>query len=251
MRGPVGRRVAAGGCPPAAPTDPGMRLSRTRLFRQWFRCSAVHTVHHARRGQGIGLQQTRESVPRHAPAPASSTEPLAPSPTDFGSESSQRRAIPRHAVVGIVTAQCAAQHRMLVAHPPVPMLPAPLANPPQRSAESVLGRLALDHPSPRPGASPIMREPQHREAALALRAAPPRLRRSAKLHHPRLLRMQPKAVLPKPLRQHPKHPPRVVFVLKHQHRIVGIADLKRPPPKPRLHLVLEPLVQHLVQVDVG
>ena len=45
-----------------------------------------------------------------------------------------------------------------------------------------------------------------------------RLRRSAKLHHPRLLRMQPQPVLLQPLRQHPKHPPRVVFVLEHQHR---------------------------------
>ncbi|MDE0458798.1 MAG: hypothetical protein OXI15_16005, partial [Chromatiales bacterium] len=35
---------------------------------------------------------------------------------------------------------------------------------------------------------------------------------------------------------------RVVFVLEHQHRIIGVAHLKRPPPKPRLHLVLEPLV---------
>ena len=61
-------------------------------------------------------------------------------------------------------------------------------------------------------------EPQHREAALALRAAPRRLRRSAKLHHPRILRVQPEPVLPKPIRQHPKHPPRVVFVLEHQHQ---------------------------------
>ena len=47
-----------------------------------------------------------------------------------------------------------------------------------------------------------------------------------------------------------KHPPRVVLVLKHQHRVIGVTDLKRPSPKPRLHFVLEPQVQHLVQIDV-
>ena len=62
--------------------------------------------------------------------------------------------------------------------------------------------------------------------------------------------MQAKTVLLQPLRQHPKHPPRIVFVLEHQHRVVGVADLKRPSPKPRLHFVLEPLVQHLLQIDV-
>ena len=89
-----------------------------------------------------------------------------------------------------MTSQLAAQRRLLVAQFPVPMIPAPLANSLQRSAESVLGGLAFDDPSPLPGASPIVDEPQHHEAALALRAAPLRLRRTAKLHHPRLVPMQ-------------------------------------------------------------
>ena len=52
-------------------------------------------------------------------------------------------------------------------------------------------------------------------------------------------------------RQHPKHPPRVVLALEHQYRVVGIADLERPSPQPRLHIVLEPLVQHFMQIDVA
>ena len=67
----------------------------------------------------------------------------------------------------------------------------------QRLAEMVLGRLALDHPSPCPGAPPVVPEPQHREAALALRTAPLRLPRTAKIHHP----------------------PRVVFTVKDQNRV--------------------------------
>ena len=150
-----------------------------------------------------------------------------------------------------MSAQFVAQRRVLLGQAPVSMCPTPLAHRSQRPAEPVLRRLALDHPAPLPGASPIVGEPQHHEAALALRAAPLRLRRPAKLHHPRLLRVQPQPVLLPPLRQHPMHPSRVVLVLEHQHRVVGVADLKRPPPKPRLHFVLEPLIEHFVQGDVA
>ena len=86
--------------------------------------------------------------------------------------------------------------------------------------------------------------------------------------------MQAQAVLLQPLRQHPKHPPRVVLVLEHQHRVIGVTDLKGdagavllqpfastpqlavltdlkgPSSQPRLHFVFEPLVQHLMQIDV-
>ena len=128
------------------------------------------------------------------------------------------------------------------------MFSTPLANRPQRLAESVLGRLALDHPSPLPGASPVVSEPQHREAALALRAAPHRLRRSAV----RVLSgCSRRPNFSSRFASTPKHPPRIVFSLEDQHRVVGISDLKGPPPKPWLDLVLEPQVQHLVQIDVG
>ena len=149
-----------------------------------------------------------------------------------------------------MSAQLATQRRVLLGQALVPIPSAPLTDFPQRSAESVLGRLALHHPSPLPGASPVVGEPQHREAAPALRAAPLSSRRTAKIHHPRLVRVKTETVLLQPLRQHPKHPPRVVFVLEHQHRIVGITDLEGPSPKPRLHFMLEPLVQHLMQIDV-
>ena len=107
----------------------------------------------------------------------SPTKPFAPQPFHFISESVQRQEVAGDAVVRIVTPQLAAQRRLLVAQFPVPMIPAPLANSLQRSAESVLSRLALHNPSPLPGASPIVGEPQHREAALALRTASLRLRR--------------------------------------------------------------------------
>ena len=159
-----------------APTRPSGRLRHivefatygTRLLERWPCCSTVHTVHDSRRGEGKGAAQAREAVPCHAAPPASPAEPFAPQPFHFESESVQRLEVAGDAVVGVVTSQLAAQRRLLVAQFPVPMIPAPLANSPQRSAESVLGGLAFDDPSPLPGASPIVSEPQHREAALSL-----------------------------------------------------------------------------------
>ena len=118
------------------------------------------------------LRSPHEAVPCHASPPASPVEPFAPQPVHLESESTQRWAVTGNAVVRIVTSQLSAQRRLLVAQLPVPMVSTPLANRPQRSAESVLGRLALDHPSPLPGATPVVGEPQHREAALRAASRP-------------------------------------------------------------------------------
>ena len=70
------------------------------------------------------------------------------------------------AVVRIVTPELATQSGVLAAQFPVPMFSTPLVDRPQRSAESVLGRLALDYSSGLPGATLVVGEPQHRGATL-------------------------------------------------------------------------------------
>ena len=121
-------RVAAGGYPPAAPTDPGVPDSSTRLLGLWIRYATVHTVHHAHLGEGIGLAQPAESLPPHPPAPRTPVQPLAPSPLDFVSEALQRLGVAGDSVIGIVTLQLAAQRRVLVSQAPMTMRPAPLAH---------------------------------------------------------------------------------------------------------------------------
>ena len=107
--------MAAGGYPPAAPTDPGVPDSGTRLLGQWSRCSTVYTVYDAHRWEGIVLEQACEPFPRHAPAPATPPEPLAPEPFDLISEPAQRLGVAGDSVVGIVAAQLATQRRVLLA----------------------------------------------------------------------------------------------------------------------------------------
>ena len=109
----------------------------------------------------------------HVMRPASPAVPFAPQPFHFESESVQCLEVAGDAVVRIVTSRLATQRRLLFAQRPVPMSSAPLANSLQRSAESVFGRLALHNPSPLPGASPIVGEPNI--AKLRSRCEPPRV----------------------------------------------------------------------------
>ena len=64
--------------------------------------------------------------------------------------------------------------------------------------------------------------------------------------------MQAKTLLLQPLQQHRDHPSWIVFPLEDQNGVIGVSDLGGPPPQPRLHFVLEPLVhQHFMQVVVA
>jgi len=63
--------------------------------------------------------------------------------------------------------------------------------------------------------------------------------------------MQAQTVLGESLRQHRQHPLCVLFLLEEQRGIIRKADFKRPSPKPWLDLVLEPDIEHFVQVEIA
>jgi len=62
--------------------------------------------------------------------------------------------------------------------------------------------------------------------------------------------MKVKSETPSPLLKDRQHPSCIVFALTADEEVVTIPDQGRFPPKPRLHLGLEPQVEHLVQRDV-
>jgi hypothetical protein len=59
--------------------------------------------------------------------------------------------------------------------------------------------------------------------------------------------MQAQTILRESLRQYRQHPPRILFPLKDQRRIVSKTDFKCPPPQSRLDLVLKPHIEHFMQ----
>src|SRR5438132_7322274 len=71
-----------------------------------------------------------------------------------------------------------------------------------------------------------------------------------KLHQPSLVWMQRQSVLRKSLCQHIEHFLGVLPVLKAENEIVGKTDLVGFASQPGLHHGLEPLVEHVMKIDV-
>ena len=57
-------------------------------------------------------------------------------------------------------------------------------------------------------------------------------------------------MLAKPLGQDFHHPSGIAFIAKPDDDVIRIADQACVAPKPGAHLLLEPLVQHVVQEHV-
>jgi len=58
------------------------------------------------------------------------------------------------------------------------------------------------------------------------------------------------SVLAEAFRQHVHHPASVLFLREDHDRIVRKADHERPALKPWLHVLFEPHVQGIMQIDV-
>jgi hypothetical protein len=76
------------------------------------------------------------------------------------------------------------------------------------------------------------------------------LRRTPKGPEPRLVRVELQSETPEPLLKDRQHPSCIVFALKADEEVVTLPEQGSLPPKPRLHLGLEPQVKDIVQRDV-
>ena len=100
--------MAAGGYPPAAPTEPDVPNSGIRFLGLGIRCATVNAVNHTRRGKRVVLKQPLELLPVHVRAVARTTaEPRAPEPFDLSAETIERTPVAGDTVVAVVTLQLA------------------------------------------------------------------------------------------------------------------------------------------------
>ena len=72
----------------------------------------------------------------------------------------------------------------------------------------------------------------------------------SKGHKPGLVRVKGQSKAPQPFPEYRQHPSRIVLALKADDEVVTLPDQGRFPPKPWLHLRLEPPIEHIVQGDV-
>ena len=99
---PGARRVAAGSCLPAAPTDPDVPNSGIRPLGLGYRYSTHYRVHHANRGEWVEVQYLHKTLPRHAPASSALVQPLLPLPGHCVSQPYQCACITGDSVIGVV-----------------------------------------------------------------------------------------------------------------------------------------------------
>ncbi len=182
------------------------------------------------RGQRVTPLQLAEALPRDARLARAAAEPLVPGTPHVVPKAADARDIAGDPVIREVPAQLRRQGGPLLRDRHVAVLAAPPRHRLQRSAEPVLGRLALHRPVPLERPTPVVGEPQEVERAGAVLpgsrwvpAGP--LERD----QPGLLRMEGQAVLPESLRQHVQDPSRVALRLEDQDRVVGVTDQGRPP----------------------
>jgi hypothetical protein len=73
-------------------------------------------------------------------------KPLAPDLNDPLKEATESPVVSGNAVIPVVASELLSEHPLLAPELVMSMLPAPIRHTPQRTAQSILGRLLLDDP---------------------------------------------------------------------------------------------------------
>jgi len=143
------------------------------------------------------------------------------------------------------------QMGMLAAQGEMPIASAPLAHCRQRPRVTIFGR-DLPHPihaslrlSPDVGKTQkVERGAARIRMACALRSI------DAKVDEVRLVGVERESVPCKPLAQHIHDPLGIFENLERHHAVIGVPHEDTVPLQTRPHVLLEPFIQHMVQVNV-
>src|SRR5262249_44830164 len=152
-----------------------------------------------------------------------------------------------HPEVVVVAHQPPLERGVLLLDRPVPMASAIVGDGRDGPSEARPARLEARYPSTCPAPPPVKREAAEVEArrSLALRLI---ARRATKEEQAGLVRMQLQPVPLESLRQHLHHPLRVVLSLEGDHEVIRVPDQARSAPEPRSDVVLEPKIEHVVEI---
>ena len=133
----------------------------------------------------------------------------------------------------------------------VPIFPAPLADRRQRAGVTALCRYLAHDGLAFLRLAPYVAEAEKGERrAIRFRMCFPIRSFEAEVDEARLVGMERKLVPSETLAQNAEDPLGVEEVLKRHHGIVGESDKGASPLEPRFHLVIEPLIQHMMQENV-
>ena len=157
-------RVALGGYPPRAPTDPYLHALEHTAPQVMGSLLDV-AVDDLRPGKRITLQQPGESRPQHHATTITAIQPLSPCARNRPKKPVQCSRIARDSIVRIMAAHLLDQFRVLFDDRMMSVRPTPLGDAPHRAAQSLRGRLAYHRPAAPSGSAPVMSEAQQVERA--------------------------------------------------------------------------------------
>ena len=118
----------------------------------------------------------------------------------------------------------ATESLILLGDPSMSVVTTPVRHMLERTAKAVLRGLALDNPTASPGLAPVVGEPEKVEGRLGIAIAG-----RLKADQLGLGWMQGQSEPSKALWQDGEHPPRIPFIAKAQHRIIGKSDQESSP----------------------
>jgi hypothetical protein len=137
---------------------------------------------------------------------------------------------------------------MLLRDRPMPVLPAPVHNRRQRAGVTLLCRYLPHHVPTLPRLSPNVAEAEENErcptrgrVVLAIWSV------AAEIDEACLVGMERELVPSKTLAQYIQNPLGILEVRKRHHGVIGKTDKGTLSPEAWVHLILEPLIQHMMQ----
>src|SRR5256712_4258478 len=180
-------------------------------------------------------------------------EPLSPELSDSAIKLPQTPEVRRAPVVLVVAPQPRVESRPLLRDRLMAVSLAPRRSPFEAPAQPLPHRPNVDGELPPPASRTDVGKAQKVKRAWLRPPALVRLRQSLapKLDQASLARMQPQPVLLESLSQHRQDSLRILPILKTENEVVRVPDFIGFAPQPRLHHVLKPLIEHVVQVNVG
>src|SRR3989338_5775108 len=133
----------------------------------------------------------------------------------------------------------------------VPVLLAPLRHRLHTASKAFANGPDVNREPPSSAACTDVREAEEVEGRRPWRIGAARERRASERQQPRLLGMKRQAILRESLGEDLQDSLRVLAILKAENEIVRVSDFGGPPAQARFHLLLEPLIEHVMEVDVG
>src|SRR6266700_7273655 len=187
-----------------------------------------------------------ERLPARAPV-----HPRVPEPSNETIEPRETAIVRRSPVVLVVAPEFGIERRGLMLDRVVPMVLAPLRHRLRTASKACAHGPDVNRKPPPPAARTHMRETEKVEGRRLPRVGTARTRRAAERQEPRLLGVERQTIPRESLGKHFQDPLRVLAILKAEHEVIGVPNLGSHAAQARLHLVLEPLVEHVMQVNVG